>query len=140
MQSMKKLFLLQISLLSTCFCFSQSFNAKLKIGSKDGIDVLSCKVEVAPDSNGPQTYIASNGTKYILDIQDGKIINHKVFNADGKEISLSPVTVKTNSTGKTCQSCILAKLPNGKFSELCDNVSCDDMTMLSNNLKPRQKN
>ena len=102
--------------------------------------MISCKIEVPADANGPQTYTASNSTKYILDIQDGKIADHKVLNADGKEISLSPAAAKTSSTGKICQSCILAKWPNGKVSELCDNVSCDDMTMLSRNLKSRQKN
>jgi hypothetical protein len=135
---MKKLLLLQISLLFSCFCFSQAFNAKLKMGSKEGIDILTAKVDIPPDANGPQTYTASNGIKYILDIQNGKVSDHKVLNADGKEIFFSKETAKTKTNGKNCQSCIIAKWPSGKVSELCNMVSCDDMKMLSKNIKSNQ--
>ncbi|MGZ5253988.1 MAG: hypothetical protein ACXWV5_02495 [Flavitalea sp.] len=132
---MKKLILFQISLLFTGFCFSQAFNAKLKFGGKDGIDILSCKIEINPDSDGPQSFTASNGSKYILDIVDGKITNHKILNSSGKVIKLSPVNSKALPKDKTCKSCILAKMPNRKIIELCDYVDCEDLKTLSKDLK-----
>ena len=135
---MKFLLFLQMGILFTTICNAQAFNAKLKIGSKENIDVIRCNVELEDKEDGPKTFTASNGSKYVITLKDRKIIGHKIFDSSGKEVSLSPVSLKEASTGKTCQSCIIVKWPGGKLQELCNTISCEDMLILSKSLSTSQ--
>ena len=122
---MKKISLLCLVIFPSMICFSQAFNAKLKIGSKDNIDVLRCSIILETDADGRQTFKASNGSSYKINIKNKSIINQEVIAAGGKQIKLMPIS-KTATNSKTCHLCLEIKWPGGKTEEICRTVNCED--------------
>ncbi len=72
--------------------------------------------------NGTNTFLASDGTKLVIAVQNKKVSGYTYYSPDGKEYNSKRIEDLIGP--RKCSICITIRYPDGSTQKLCSEIPC----------------